>query len=87
MASTTVNLHVAARHVSPRGARPLGELAALVFRAVGRSLTRAAERRGSRLAAVELRRLAWSFESSKPELAADLRAAAKHCESVAQAER
>lgn len=80
MATTTIDLHVAARDIHPRGARALGEFAALVFRAVGRSFNRAAERRGALRAAQEMHRLARSFEVSQPNLAADLHAAAMRCE-------
>lgn len=80
MATTTVDLHVAARDFQPRGARALGEFAAAVFRAVGRSFSKAAEYHGVLRAAQEMRRVAHSFELSQPNLAAELHAAAARAE-------
>lgn len=78
MATTTVTLQVAARDISPRGARPLGTL----FAAVWKALVRASERQGSLRAAQEMRRVARGFEVSQPNLAADLHAAAARCEGL-----
>ncbi|WP_119155488.1 hypothetical protein [Caldimonas tepidiphila] len=80
--ATTLTLHVATRDINPRGAKALGEFAALVFGAVGRSFRRAAERRAALRAAQEMRWVARSFEASQPNLAADLRAAAMRCEGM-----
>lgn len=82
MATTTLDLHVAARDINPRGAQALGEFAALVYRAVGRSFVRAAERRSTLRAAQEMHRVARGFEVSQPNLAADLHAAAMRCEGM-----
>ena len=86
MASTTVNVHVAPRDLGP-GAPAFGALLVQGLRAVGRSFAQAAERQGSRRAAQELRRLAWTFDAAQPEVAGELRAAARHCESLAEAGR
>lgn len=80
MASTTVHLHVAARDISPRGARPLGEFAALLLRGVGRVFAEAAERQRRLRAAQEMRQVAQSFAASQPNLAAELHAVAARCE-------
>lgn len=85
MTATTIRFQVAARDISPRGARPLGEIAAHVFRAVGRFFVQGAERQGARRAAQELRQMAFGFDGSQPERAAELRAAAARCEALLDA--
>ena len=80
MTATTVELHVAAREIAPRGARPLGNLAAAAYvgvRNLGQRLAGLFHREPTRYEAIEaVLNMARQYEHSQPSFAADLRAAA-----------
>ncbi|MCM5681864.1 hypothetical protein M8A51_20240 [Schlegelella sp. S2-27] len=80
MTATTVELHVAAREIAPRGARPLGQLAAQAYigaRSLGERIARVFDREPTRYESIEaVLNMARQYEHTQPSFAADLRAAA-----------
>ena len=80
MTATTVELHVAAREIAPRGARPLAQLAATLYigvRSLGQRIVRLFDREPTRYEAIEaVLNMARQYERTQPSFAADLRAAA-----------
>lgn len=82
MASSTLDLSVAARDTALRRVHLQGASAGGFFARMRHAFAQAARRQGALRAAQEMRRVARSFEGSQPNLAAELQAAAMRCEGL-----